>query len=82
MNPFSVYVKAGVAAVAVLAIAAVLYIVYDKGRDDVTDEVRRINTEAGEAATDAVSAWRRCIDSNGVYDFASGDCRGSSQRGR
>jgi len=77
MNALSLYVKAGFAVAAVLTVVAVAYLIYDKGRQDVTDEVERINIEAGEAANGAVISWRSCRDAGGVFDFASGDCRRS-----
>lgn len=77
MNALSLYVKSGIALAAVLIVAAMAYLIYDKGRQDVTDEVERTNIEAGEAANGAAMSWRSCRDAGGVFDFASGDCRRS-----
>ena len=77
MNALSLYVKAGIALAAVLTVVGAAYLLYDAGRQDVTDEVERGNIEAGEAANDAAMSWRRCRDAGGVFDFASGECRRS-----
>ena len=77
MNALSLYVKTGIVLAAVLAVAGAAYLLYDAGRQDVTDEVERSNIEAGEAANDAAMSWRRCRDAGGVFDFASGECRRS-----
>ena len=77
MNALSLYVKTGIVLAAVLAVAGAAYLLYDAGRQDVTDEIERSNIEAGEAANDAAMSWRRCRDAGGVFDFASGECRRS-----
>jgi hypothetical protein len=61
-------------AVAVLALA--ITTIHRLGRESVEAEINQQNQEAGDAADQASSVFERCIDGGGVFDFATGECRG------
>ncbi|WP_158525035.1 hypothetical protein [Phaeobacter inhibens] len=63
----------GLAAMAIFAVAASIY---GLGRESVEAEINQLNQEAGDAADQASSVFERCIDGGGVFDFATGQCRG------
>ncbi|WP_224825778.1 hypothetical protein [Cognatishimia sp. MH4019] len=63
----------GLAAVAIFAIAVSIY---GLGRESAQVDVMKQNQEAGDAADQASSIFERCIDAGGVFDFATGQCRG------
>lgn len=68
---------------AFVAGAAVIALVYGKGRVDgrqiaqqaVIERIERDNQEAGHAAERWRSDLRRCHDAGGVYDFTSSACQ-------
>jgi type II secretory pathway pseudopilin PulG len=63
-------------ALAVVAISAVAASIYGLGRESAEAEINQLNQEAGDAADQASSVFERCIDDGGVFDFATGQCRG------
>ena len=67
-----------------VAIAGALIWLYaeirDQGADAVRTSIERQNNDARNAADDARSAYDRCLDAGGVFDFASGKCRGPAPR--
>ena len=63
----------GLAAVAILAIVVSIY---GLGRESAELDVMEQNQEAGDAADQANSVFERCMDAGGVFDFATGKCRG------
>lgn len=77
----SVYAKLAVVAVALAVTVAAGYLLYDRGKGDALDQIEEQNDRAGEAATGGASAWRDCVDADGVYDFGTGQCTGASRNG-
>lgn len=64
------------ALLAALALLALLTFAYTKGRDDHATETQKQDQEAQDAADNASSVFGRCMDDGGVFDFATGKCRG------
>ncbi|WP_235438875.1 hypothetical protein [Candidatus Rhodobacter oscarellae] len=61
---------------AVMVIFAIAASIYGLGRESAQVDVMEQNQEAGDAADQASSVFERCIDGGGVFDFATGQCRG------
>lgn len=57
---------------------------YTQGGEAVRIEIERQDNVAGTKSENARSAYDRCVhpDIGGVYDFATGQCRRPSTRGR
>ena len=65
----------GIGFAAVVAALSLLYgHVKERGRAEVRQEIERKDQEAVDAARDARSPVRRCIDDGGVWSTASGEC--------
>ncbi|WLR92962.1 hypothetical protein [Shinella zoogloeoides] len=66
------------------AIAGALIWLYaeirDQGARSATSKIERQNNEARNAADDARSAYDRCLDGGGLWNFGAGRCDRSSPR--
>ncbi|MGB3815636.1 MAG: hypothetical protein WA950_20645 [Shinella sp.] len=67
-----------------VVIAAALIWLYADIRADgarsVTSRLERQNNEAGNAADNARSAYDRCLDAGGLWNFRAGRCDGPASR--
>lgn len=67
-----------------VAVAAALIWLYadirDHGAESVRTSMERQNNEAGNAADDARSAYDRCLDGGGLWNFRAGRCDGPAPR--
>lgn len=68
-----------------LAIAAALgwlYIEIRKdGAESVITKIERLNNEAGKSADDSRSAYDRCLDAGGLWNFGAGECDRAQESG-
>lgn len=66
------------------AVAAALIWLYADiradGARDVTSKIERQNNDARNAADDARSAYDRCLDGGGLWNFGAGRCDGAAPR--
>lgn len=67
-----------IAAIACVVFAALVAftMTFELGRDAANSKINQQNQEAGDEADRASSVFERCIDGGGVFDFATGQCRG------
>lgn len=54
--------------------------IYQQGADGVRSGIERQNNEAGNSADDARSAYDRCLDAGGLWNFGARRCDGPSSR--
>jgi hypothetical protein len=67
----------GIGLVAVIAlIAAISATIFQLGSDSAVADINETNREAQDEADQASSVFERCIDGGGLFDFATGECRG------
>lgn len=70
----------------VIAIAAagaliwVYAVILHQGAEGVRISIERQNNEARNSADDARSAYDRCLDDGGLWNFGAGRCDGSAPR--
>jgi hypothetical protein len=66
-------------AAAIAAALGWLYIEIRKdGAESVITKIERLNNEAGKSADDSRSAYDRCLDTGGLWDFGTGGCQRAS----
>ncbi|GLR55121.1 hypothetical protein KYK30_31715 [Shinella yambaruensis] len=67
-----------------VAIAGALIWLYAEiragGARDITSKFERRNNDARNAADDARSAYDRCLDGGGLWNFGAGRCDGPAPR--
>jgi hypothetical protein len=71
-------------ALGVAAAGALIWLYADiraDGARSVTSKLERQNNEAGNAADDARSAYDRCLDAGGLWNFRAGRCDGPAAHG-
>lgn len=67
----------GMAAIAIVALTiGVVATVHRLGKESAEADITKTNLEAQDEADKASSIFERCIDDGGLFDFASGKCRG------
>lgn len=62
------------------AVAGVLFAafyIYDKGGDNVREDLRRQNDRAADTADGRAMSYSDCDKRGGVYDFYTGKCSGA-----
>lgn len=74
------WLKIGLIAAGAAALIWLYVGIRDQGADAVRNAVERQNNAAGSTADDARSAYDRCLDSGGVWDFGAGRCNGVAPR--
>lgn len=71
--------------IAALAIAVALFWLYMEirqgGADSVKTAIERQNNDAASSADDNRTAYDRCLDRGGLWNFGAGRCDGPSQSG-
>lgn len=66
---------------ALVAAAIWLFVeIRDQGAESVRTSIERQNNEAGNAADGARSAYDRCLDGGGLWNFGAGRCDGPAPR--
>lgn len=68
---------AGVVILAAVAFFTYSAVLWNKGHQAATEGVEDQNEKAGTAADAAEIDLLRCLEPGGVFDFATGQCRGS-----
>ena len=72
-----------VIALAVLLVLTGLAVwIYQQGGETVRTSIERLNNASGDKSDQARAGYDRCVDGGGMYDFATGQCRGASPGGR
>lgn len=67
----------GVVAIAVVALAiGIAATIFRFGGESAVADINETNREAQDEADQASSVFERCIDGGGLFDFATGKCRG------
>ncbi|MBN9155815.1 hypothetical protein [Microbacterium sp.] len=67
---------------ALVAAAIWLFVdIRDQGAESVRTSIERQNNEAGNTADGARSAYDRCLDGGGLWNFGAGRCDGPAPRG-
>ena len=67
----------GLAAVVVIALAVgIAATIFRLGSESAVADINETNREAQDEADQASSVFERCIDGGGLFDFATGKCRG------
>jgi len=71
-------IEKGLAGLVLLAIIIVggITAIFTLGRESAQAEIHETNREAQDEADNASSVFERCIDGGGLFDFATGKCRG------
>lgn len=64
-------------AIGLAAVVAVGLWIRQSGYDAHAEKVDKQNERAGDAAENAERAWRDCLGSGGVFEFATGKCAGA-----
>lgn len=73
--------KIAVVAAGLLALVGAYHAIRQQGADGALVKIERQNNGAGNQADDARSAYDRCLDSGGLWNFGAGKCDGPSSRG-
>ena len=67
----------GLAAIVVIALAVgIAATIFHLGSESAVADIHETNREAQDEADQASSVFERCIDGGGLFDFATGKCRG------
>lgn len=70
-------------ALGVAAAGALIWLyaeIRNQGADSVLINIERQNNDAGNTADDARSAYDRCLDGGGLWNFGAGRCDGPAPR--
>ncbi|MET3662516.1 hypothetical protein [Aquamicrobium ahrensii] len=60
----------------ILAVIALVYVIREDGARSVTTKIERQNDAARNSADGARSAYDKCIDAGGMWNFSAGKCEG------
>lgn len=69
------YIYLSVIVAAAAGVLSAAFYIYDKGGDNVRDEIQQHNNNMATRANERAMSYVECDKLDGVYDFYTGKCR-------